>query len=297
MPVGKLQHIVRRLERPEVQECFFTFSATKARKLKARANEEMAGTATGTSTISSLQAVLAHLWRAVCRARRLPPEQVTFYTVMVECRGRVNGIPVGYVGNALSLSKAEATAGEIEEKGLGWTAWQLNRAVASFDEAGTRESLERWVREPEFTYMSKLQSGGGGGVALITGSSPRFDVLGNDFGWGRPVSVRSGGANKFDGKVTVYEGPDGAGSMSLEVCLAPAVLAKLIADEEFMEAVSGQVETNREQSDMGSHTSESDSTGDWQEGARRNMLRYGVSFVADGAGGPRYIFTVRTAGS
>jgi hypothetical protein len=295
MPVGKLQHIVRRLERPEVQECFFTFSATSARKLKAKANDEMSGAAT--STISSLQAVLAHLWRGVCRARRLPPEQVTFYTVMVGCRGRVNGIPAGYVGNALMFGKAEATAGEIEEKGLGWTAWQLNRAVASFDEAGTRESLERWVREPEFTYMSKLQSGGGGGVALITGSSPRFDVLGNDFGWGRPVSVRSGGANKFDGKVTVYEGPDGAGSMSLEVCLAPAVLAKLIADEEFMEAVSGQVETNREQSDMGSHTSESDSTGDWQEGARRNMLRYGVSFVADGAGGPRYIFTVRTAGS
>uniref|UniRef100_A0A0D3GVP3 Uncharacterized protein n=1 Tax=Oryza barthii TaxID=65489 RepID=A0A0D3GVP3_9ORYZ len=132
--------------------------------------------------------------------------------------------------------------------------------------------------------------------AYTAGSSPRFDVLGNDFGWGRPVSVWSGGVNKFDGKVTVYEGPDGAGSMSLEVCLAPAVLAKLIADEEFMEAVSGQVETNREQSDMGSHTSESDSTGDWQEGARRNMLRYGVSFVADGAGGPRCIFTVRADG-
>ena len=35
--------------------------------------------------------------------------------------------------------------GEIEEKGLGWTAWLLNRAVASFDEATMRESLERWV--------------------------------------------------------------------------------------------------------------------------------------------------------
>ncbi|KAF0900801.1 hypothetical protein E2562_035298 [Oryza meyeriana var. granulata] len=233
MPIGELQHVVRRFERPDVQECFFTFSAASARKLKTRANDEMAGTAT--TTISSLQAVLAHLWQAVCRARHLPPAQVTFYTVMIGCRGRVNGIPPGYVGNALAFGKAEATAGEIQERGLGWTAWLLNRAVASFDEAAMREWLERWVREPEFTYMSKLQSTAG--VALITGSSPRFDVFGNDFGWGRPVAVRSGSGNKMDGKATVFEGPERGGSMSLEVCIAPDALQRLVADEEFMDAV------------------------------------------------------------
>uniref|UniRef100_J3MPR8 Acetyltransferase n=1 Tax=Oryza brachyantha TaxID=4533 RepID=J3MPR8_ORYBR len=204
MPIGKLQNVVKRFERPDVQECFFTFPAASARKLKARANEEMAGTST--ATISSLQAVLAHLWRAVCRARRLPPEQ------------------------------AEATAGEIQERGLGWTAWLLNRAVASFDEAAMREWLEGWAREPEFTYMSKLQSTAG--VALITGSSPRFDVFGNDFGWGRPVAVRSGSGNKMDGKATVFEGPERGGSVSLEVCIAPDALRRLAADEEFMDAVS-----------------------------------------------------------
>ncbi|XP_015693637.1 rosmarinate synthase-like [Oryza brachyantha] len=133
----------------------------------------MAGTLT--TTISSLQAVLAHICRAVCGARRLPPEQVTLYTVMIGCRGRVNGIPPGYVGNALAFGKAEATAGEIQQRSLGWTAWLLNRAVASFDEAAMREWLESWVREPEFTYMSKLQSTVG--VALFTRSSPRFDVF------------------------------------------------------------------------------------------------------------------------
>ncbi|PAN33301.1 hypothetical protein PAHAL_6G010100 [Panicum hallii] len=233
MPFRKLEHIVRRFERTTVQECFFTFSAASVRKLKARANDEMAGTAT--AAISSLQAVLAHLWRAVCRARCLPPEQGTFYSVVVGCRGRVNGIPPGYVGNAMVFGKAEATAGEIEEKGLGWTAWLLNRAVASFDEATMRQSLERWVREPDFTYMSNLSSAG---TALVTGSSPRFDVFGNDFGWGKPVAVRSGAGNKADGKATVFEGPERGGSMSLEVCMAPDALARLVADEEFMNAVS-----------------------------------------------------------
>jgi hypothetical protein len=52
-----------------------------------------------------------------------------------------------YLGNAVMFGKAEATVGEIEEKGLGWTAWLLNRAVASFDEArrARGRSLEHWV--------------------------------------------------------------------------------------------------------------------------------------------------------
>jgi hypothetical protein len=235
MPFKTLQDIVRRLERTTVQECFFTFSTASVKKLKARANDEMAGSTAATASISSLQAVLAHLWRAACRARRLPPEQGTFYSVVVGCRGRVNGIPAGYVGNAMVFGRAEATVGEIEDKGLGWTAWLLNRAVESFDEEGMRKSLERWVREPDFTYMGNLSSGG---TALVTGSSPRFDVFGNDFGWGKPVAVRSGSGNKADGKATVYEGPERGGSMSLEVCMAPDALARLIDDKEFMEAVS-----------------------------------------------------------
>lgn len=51
------------------------------------------------------------------------------------------------------------------------------------------------------------------------------------------MTVRSGAGNKLDGKVTVYEGEDGAGSMALEVCLAPEALARLVADDEFMAAV------------------------------------------------------------
>jgi hypothetical protein len=36
--------------------------------------------------------------------------------------------------------------------------------------------------------------------SVMMGSSPRFPMYDNDFGWGRPVGVRSGWANKFDGK-------------------------------------------------------------------------------------------------
>uniref|UniRef100_A0A0E0LQJ5 Acetyltransferase n=1 Tax=Oryza punctata TaxID=4537 RepID=A0A0E0LQJ5_ORYPU len=233
LPFAKLEHIIPPRDHPPspLQECFFPFSVESIRKLKAKANDEIAG---GAATISSLQALLAQVWRSVSRARGLAPTQETAYVLAIGCRGRVSSISTGYVGSAVVPRAVKLTAGEILERGLGWTAWQLNRFVASFDEAAMRDAVASWPRAPEFANFAKLV----GGTAINTGSSPRFDVFGNDFGWGRPVSVRSGGANKFDGKVTVYEGPGGAGSMSLEVCLTPAALAKLVADEEFMDAVT-----------------------------------------------------------
>jgi hypothetical protein len=128
------------------------------------------------------------------------------------------------------FGKASSTVGEILDKGLGWTAWQLSRVVASFDEAAMADWLDRWTREPNFVYAGD-KSVGGAGASVATRSSPRFDVFGNDFGWGKPVAVRSGPGNKTDGKVTVFEGGERGESMSLEVCMAPDALQRLLVDE------------------------------------------------------------------
>jgi hypothetical protein len=235
LPFGKLEDIVRRPVYPPVRECFFHFSAESVKKLKEKANAEMAGTAT--AAVSSLQSLLAHLWRASCRARELAPDRETTYTLLVGCRARVKGIPQKYMGNAVTSAVARSTAGDVVSKGLGWAAWLLNRAVAAFDEASVRDDLASWPRDPRFLYVAQPTTKEDP-ATVITGSSPRFDLYGNDFGWGRPVAVRSGAGNKMDGKVTVYEGRCGGGSMALEVCLVPKALARLVADDEFMEAVS-----------------------------------------------------------
>ncbi|KAK3156911.1 hypothetical protein QOZ80_2AG0113720 [Eleusine coracana subsp. coracana] len=247
LPFARLDHVVKRCHHAPlpVDECFFHFSAECVKKLKARANAEVTNTCIdrateSTVTISSLQAVLAHLWRAVCGARKLSPSQATTYVLLIGCRGRVKGVPPsGYVGNAVVPCKVTSTAGDVVEKGLGWAALQLNRAVASYndDEASmVRDSVEKWVREPRFAYTADMLSGGS--AAVGTGGSPRFDVYGNDFGWGAPVAVRSGPANKMDGKTTVYQGRGGQGAIGLEVCLAPDALARLVDDKEFMDAVA-----------------------------------------------------------
>ena len=92
------------------------------------------------------------------------------------------------------------------------------------------------MREPRLAYNTDLL----GAADVGTGSSPRFDVFGNDSGWGRPAAVRCGPGNKLDGKTTVFEGRGGGGggAVALEVCLAPDALARLVADDEFMGAVT-----------------------------------------------------------
>ena len=59
--------------------------------------------------------------------------------MIVGCRGRMSGILPDYLGNAIEIRVAGCTVGEILDNGLGWTAWQLNSVVGSFDEAGVQE--------------------------------------------------------------------------------------------------------------------------------------------------------------
>ncbi|XVE87098.1 hypothetical protein DITRI_Ditri18aG0088800 [Diplodiscus trichospermus] len=72
---------------------------------------------------------------------------------------------------------------------------------------------------------------------LATSSSPRFNVYGNDFGWGRPIAVSSGSANKYGGKLTLFYGAE-EGSIDVEACLLPETLEAIANDQEFMQTVT-----------------------------------------------------------
>lgn len=73
--------------------------------------------------------------------------------------------------------------------------------------------------------------------ACFASSSPRFNFYGNDFGWGRPMAVRSGPANKVDGKITLFAGVE-EGSVDVEACFLPETLQGMGNDTEFMQFIS-----------------------------------------------------------
>ncbi|PON42993.1 Transferase [Parasponia andersonii] len=200
-----------------LQHMMFHFSKEKIAELKAKANADMGFAAN--NGISSLQAILAHLWISVTRGRDLDPSEEVRYRVAVGLRPRLQPpLPEGYLGNAVRSVTVQSTAGKLVERGLGWAAAQIGEAIRSLTATEVKEFLEDWVKSPVLTDFGKLPPN-----SLFTGSSPRFNVYGNDFGWGRPVAVRTGPANKSDGKMTAFPGTE-EGSVDFEVCLSPETL-------------------------------------------------------------------------
>uniref|UniRef100_A0A2N9H6W5 Acetyltransferase n=1 Tax=Fagus sylvatica TaxID=28930 RepID=A0A2N9H6W5_FAGSY len=182
---------------PPLKEQVFHFSREKIAQLKAKANAEMG---TNNVNISSLQAVLGHLWRSVIRSQRCSANKEIHYRVLVGMRQRVQPpLPDEYLGNAVLFGTVTTTAGNLLEHGLGWAAWQMNKMIASQTAEEVRKYVKDWMKAPKIFKFGSLTSN-----AIATGSSPRFNVYGNDFGWGRPIAVRSGVGNKADGKLTVY---------------------------------------------------------------------------------------------
>ena len=102
-------------------------------------------------------------------------------------------------------------------------------------EESIRNNLECWIKNPipKLTTLSSITRN-----TLLISSSPRFNVYGNDFGWGRPIAVRSGQGNEFDGMVTLYPGRGEEGSIDIEVSIFPKVLQAMANDSYFMNAVT-----------------------------------------------------------
>ncbi|CAI0544246.1 unnamed protein product [Linum tenue] len=208
----------------------------KLAALKAQANAESAAAAAAGSQISSLQSLISHIWRAVFRNRsnNPDPDRDRKFLLFFGFRSRLQPrVLEDYFGNALVSQSVVLKEGEllVAEKGLGRVAAAVNRVVAEQTDEKLKEAMESWIKNPKFLKIGELEEG-----MMLLGSSPRYDVYGNDFGWGKPVAVRSGAGNKFDGKVTVYPGVE-AGSMDVEVCLLPETAERLGRDLEFMAAV------------------------------------------------------------
>ena len=114
-----------------------------------------------------------------------------------------------------------------------WGADRLHRNVLAHDDSTVRRGVEEWESNPRLFPLGNFD-----GAMITMGSSPRFPMYDNDFGWGQPIAVRSGRTNKFDGKISAFPGREGNGSVDLEVVLAPETMAGLKKDVEFMQYVS-----------------------------------------------------------
>ena len=219
----------RRKPLQNLPERIFHFTKEKIAELKSKANEETK-IENVQIKISSLQALLSHVWRCVVRSKKLDPEEDFHYVLVIGVRPRmIPPLDEGYFGNAGIIGSVTMKSGEILECGIGKCSLEMNKMIMLHSDEKIRDDYEGWLRMPKLFGIDSLA----GGNSLATSSSPRFDVYGNDFGWGKPVGVRSGGANKSNGKITVFAGAE-EGSIDIEVCLSFEILEALGNDAEFM---------------------------------------------------------------
>ncbi|WMV21514.1 hypothetical protein MTR67_014899 [Solanum verrucosum] len=231
VPLSK-EHVHDEFDLPLLEERVFHFSKENIAQLKAKANSEYGNHQK--ICISSLQAVLAHLWQSVisCRCGTKADEKFSF-KLLIGARPRLRPhLPEGYFGNAVHFVNVTTTAREMLEHDSGWAALQMNKVVSTQTHEEVMNFYQSWVKNPKIVKKSEVVAN-----SLIASSSPRFDVYGNDFGWGRPVAVRSDAGNKHDGKMTIFCGAE-QGSIDIEACLNPETLHAMGQDTKFMGAVS-----------------------------------------------------------
>ncbi|KAK6772960.1 hypothetical protein RDI58_028198 [Solanum bulbocastanum] len=173
-------------------------------------------------------------YRSITRCNHVNVNEEVTLNIVIGTRTRLNPpLPEEYWGNAAIFKPIKVKAGELLENQLGYAALLINKVVASQNYEEVIDSYKGWVEKP--VIVSKISIF----VAnkLTISSSPKFSVYSCDFGWGKPVGVRSGMANKGDGKVTLFPGVE-EGSVDIEVCLVPSTLLAMENDEEFMEFVT-----------------------------------------------------------
>ncbi|XP_028803480.1 protein ENHANCED PSEUDOMONAS SUSCEPTIBILTY 1-like [Neltuma alba] len=214
-----LQHHLKEstdsIQSPPFSRRIFHFKREKIAELKAKANSEIEDGAIS-NKISSLQAVLGHVWRSVIKNQNLNTEEEVTYRFLISARSRVSHPPIldNYFGITVQFNKATMKVRElVGDGGLGKFAWQMNKAISSCTEEKIKSDFEAWVRNPTI----RTPPGGTIGKFMITASSPRTNFYDIDFGWGRPVAVRGGSANAKHWKLTVDAGAE-EGSFDVELC-------------------------------------------------------------------------------
>ncbi|MED6173279.1 hypothetical protein PIB30_057846 [Stylosanthes scabra] len=166
------------------------------------------------------------------RNQLLKAEEEVYFMSPIGVRGRMKNpaMTENYFGNAITIGIVTMIVKELLEGGIGKGALEMNKMVGLQTEEKLKSYSRNWIKNPTLTV------GGVIGNTFLPSSSPRFDVYGNDFGWGKPVAVRSGAANKKHRKITLFPGVED-GSVDVEVCLSHEILEAMGKDPEFMDAV------------------------------------------------------------
>ncbi|KFK28409.1 hypothetical protein AALP_AA8G511100 [Arabis alpina] len=207
-----------------LQETMFHVTKENVLKLESKANGEV------DQKISSMQAVLGHIWLSMIKHSGMSREEETHCRLPINMRRRLNPpLEEECFGNVSQTGIATDTVGELLDHGLGWAAAEINKMVRSQTYENAKASAENWVNNVKIPVSV-------GSTDLVVTNSHQFDVYCNDFGWGKPIAARAG-PPYVNGRLVVFQGVE-EGSLDFQACLSPEVVGKLSMDIDFKSYVS-----------------------------------------------------------
>ncbi|OVA02754.1 Transferase [Macleaya cordata] len=147
---------------------------------------------------TSFEVLSAHVWRSWAMALELPPAQTLRMLFSVNVRNRVKpSLPDGFYGNGFVLGCAQASVGELTEKGLGWASWLVKKAKERVGDEYVRSVVE------EVSSESRANPDSVG--VLIVSQWSRLGLEKVDFGMGKPVHVGPVNSERYCLFLPVYE--------------------------------------------------------------------------------------------
>ncbi|XP_078441170.1 omega-hydroxypalmitate O-feruloyl transferase-like [Wolffia australiana] len=160
----------------------FSFSSEHLMKLKRMvAAEGGCGDGKLTAGCTSFEALSALVWQARVAALCLNPAQQTKLLFAVDVRRRVvPPLPPRYFGNAIVLTYAMSTAGELVSGSLSQAVTMIQTAISRVNDSFVRSAID-------FFELTRAKPSLVGTLLVTAWSKLAFHVA--DFGWGPPQQV------------------------------------------------------------------------------------------------------------
>lgn len=218
----------------DLEERVFHFTGEAIRRLKGKAQG-------GERAASSFEALCAHCWRQLTRARAVAENSRVNCIVLANWRMQRRGraappVTEAYFGNAIIYTAAIATAGEILKEDFQATVARIICAVDICTNLDSLLGTIHWLElhDTKFDILPP-QSRWFRGTHVNIAGSPRFQVYNIDFGWGPPPCIRPacvGGA----GELCLFPSCPSIGDDGIDVCtkLDPSSMERLHSDPLFL---------------------------------------------------------------
>lgn len=211
-----------------VSHTIFSFSTEQVEALRSVARREE-------PRASRLDAILAHMWSAVNRARGLgKDEEQVYLNLTLGLRARTEpALPETFLGSPLAIAHIKATGAQVSDPAsIGRSAANIRACLARFTPQATSALLHAAAHE---VAPSRLWQAFLGQRHLLVTSWLRLGVDEVDFfGDGmRPRYVHPI-MPKMDGCVQVMDGRDGKGGIDVSVYLEAGAMVRLLDDSSLI---------------------------------------------------------------